>query len=77
MRKAEDCERWVSEAGARYGRLDILVNCAAGNFLVCAFHFVFRRYDWCDVMALNGYQQPLCPPALPPNSNRSGAFAFL
>ena len=34
MRKADDCERWVSEAGARFGRLDILVNCAAGNFLV-------------------------------------------
>ena len=36
VRKADDCERWVRGAAARFGRLDILVNCAAGNFLVCA-----------------------------------------
>jgi NAD(P)-dependent dehydrogenase (short-subunit alcohol dehydrogenase family) len=34
VRKADDCERWVREAVGRFGRLDILVNCAAGNFLV-------------------------------------------
>ena len=34
MRKSEDCDRWVREAAAQLGRLDILVNCAAGNFLV-------------------------------------------
>lgn len=33
VRRFEDCERMVSEAVARFGRLDILVNCAAGNFL--------------------------------------------
>ena len=34
VRKAADCERWVQEATAHFGRLDVLVNCAAGNFLV-------------------------------------------
>ncbi|KAL4853799.1 Peroxisomal 2 [Chlorella vulgaris] len=33
VRRYEDCERMASEAVARFGRLDILVNCAAGNFL--------------------------------------------
>ncbi|KAK9832722.1 hypothetical protein WJX81_003788 [Elliptochloris bilobata] len=36
VRKADDCERWVHEAVGRFGRLDILVNCAAGNFLAAA-----------------------------------------
>ncbi len=34
VRKNQDCERWVEETCARLGGLDILVNCAAGNFLV-------------------------------------------
>lgn len=34
VRKTEDAERWVRETVATFGRLDILVNCAAGNFLV-------------------------------------------
>lgn len=33
MRSYDSCERMVSEAAQRHGRLDILVNCAAGNFL--------------------------------------------
>lgn len=33
VRKFEDCERMVAAAVQRCGRLDILVNCAAGNFL--------------------------------------------
>ena len=33
MRRYEDCERMAGEAVTRFGRLDILVNCAAGNFL--------------------------------------------
>ncbi|KAI3424239.1 hypothetical protein D9Q98_009595 [Chlorella vulgaris] len=33
VRRYEDCERMAGEAVARFGRLDILVNCAAGNFL--------------------------------------------
>jgi len=36
VRKYEDCERAVRETVARFGRLDILVNCAAGNFLATA-----------------------------------------
>ena len=36
MRKYADCERAVQQAVARFGRLDILVNCAAGNFLATA-----------------------------------------
>jgi len=34
VRKNQDCERWVEETCSRLGGLDILVNCAAGNFLV-------------------------------------------
>ena len=33
VRRYEDCERMAGEAVTRFGRLDILVNCAAGNFL--------------------------------------------
>ena len=36
MRKYADCERALQETVARFGRLDILVNCAAGNFLATA-----------------------------------------
>lgn len=36
VRKYEDCERAVQQSLARYGRLDIVVNCAAGNFLATA-----------------------------------------
>lgn len=28
--------RWVQEVAKQYGRIDILVNCAAGNFLATA-----------------------------------------
>lgn len=34
VRKAEDVVRWVQQTTDTFGRLDILVNCAAGNFLV-------------------------------------------
>ena len=33
VRTYEHCERMVSSAVSRFGRVDILVNCAAGNFL--------------------------------------------
>lgn len=36
MRASETCERWVADIAGRWGRLDILVNCAAGNFLATA-----------------------------------------
>lgn len=36
VRKYEDCQNMVSEALKRHGRLDIVVNCAAGNFLALA-----------------------------------------
>lgn len=36
VRKPVDCEQMVSAAVARFGRLDILINCAAGNFLAAA-----------------------------------------
>lgn len=36
VRKYEDCQRMVGEALKRHGRLDIVVNCAAGNFLAMA-----------------------------------------
>lgn len=34
VRVADDVIRWVAEAVKKFGHLDILVNCAAGNFLV-------------------------------------------
>ena len=34
VRKTQDCERWLKETCDRLGGLDILINCAAGNFLV-------------------------------------------
>lgn len=43
VRKAADCERWVQEATARFGRLDVLVNCAAGNFLVRSLPFLGQK----------------------------------
>jgi len=36
VRKAEDVVRWVQQTTDTFGRLDILVNCAAGNFLASA-----------------------------------------
>ena len=36
VRQYADCERAVQQTVARYGRLDIVVNCAAGNFLATA-----------------------------------------
>lgn len=36
VRKFEDCEKAVQSAVSTFGRLDILVNCAAGNFLAAA-----------------------------------------
>ena len=36
MRKADDCVRWAEETARHFGGLDILVNCAAGNFLAAA-----------------------------------------
>ena len=34
VRRAEDTDRMVEETVKKFGGLDILVNCAAGNFLV-------------------------------------------
>jgi peroxisomal 2,4-dienoyl-CoA reductase len=36
VRSYPDCERMASEASSRFGSLDILINCAAGNFLTVA-----------------------------------------
>mmetsp|Transcript_28846 Transcript_28846/g.73578 ORF Transcript_28846/g.73578 Transcript_28846/m.73578 type:complete len:296 (-) Transcript_28846:183-1070(-) len=36
VRQQESCERWVSQVTSEFGGLDILVNCAAGNFLATA-----------------------------------------
>ena len=36
VRQQDACDRWVATALAKFGRLDILVNCAAGNFLANA-----------------------------------------
>jgi len=52
VRKADDCERWVREAVGRFGRLDILVNCAAGNFLVRHSWLCRRGGAWVAVAQL-------------------------
>ena len=52
MRKYADCERAVQDTVARFGRLDILVNCAAGNFLATAEELSsngFRTGASCEV----------------------------
>lgn len=36
MRKADDCARWAEVTVRHFGGIDILVNCAAGNFLAAA-----------------------------------------
>lgn len=36
VRKPEDCQRWADETVRQLGGLNILVNCAAGNFLAAA-----------------------------------------
>jgi len=36
VRKPEDCKRVVAAAVTKFGRLDVLVNGAAGNFLASA-----------------------------------------
>ncbi|KAK9818709.1 hypothetical protein WJX74_000456 [Apatococcus lobatus] len=36
VRKPDNCQEWIKQGVAKFGRLDILVNCAAGNFLVPA-----------------------------------------
>ena len=41
MRKTQDCERWLKETCDRLGGLDILINCAAGNFLVSLLRVAF------------------------------------
>lgn len=39
IRKEADVKKWVQQTLERHDRLDILVNCAAGNFLVsCRLH---------------------------------------
>ncbi|KAG1676064.1 hypothetical protein FOA52_014929 [Chlamydomonas sp. UWO 241] len=36
VRQVESCDRWVAEVARQFSRIDILVNCAAGNFLATA-----------------------------------------
>lgn len=36
VRSSQSCEEWVAALAKEWGRLDILINCAAGNFLATA-----------------------------------------
>ncbi|GAX75885.1 hypothetical protein CEUSTIGMA_g3328.t1 [Chlamydomonas eustigma] len=36
VREQASCDRWLSEVESKHSKLDVLVNCAAGNFLVTA-----------------------------------------
>ena len=42
VRKPQDTARMVETATSQYGGIDILVNCAAGNFLVIFLKHVFE-----------------------------------
>lgn len=64
MRKADDCERWVREAVGRFGRLDILVNCAAGNFLVRAAPAPASSLAAVPVSRMTRKSAPACKPLL-------------
>lgn len=59
VRSSEACERWVSTLQSQHdGVIDILVNCAAGNFLATAEELTpngFRTGLWC------GCARPLGP----------------
>jgi hypothetical protein len=57
VRKSADSERWVRETVAKFGRLDILVNCAAGNFLVrhsLGIRMLLCEPIWAGLQALEG-----------------------
>jgi NAD(P)-dependent dehydrogenase (short-subunit alcohol dehydrogenase family) len=56
VRNADDCVRWAEETARQFGGLDILVNCAAGNFLAAA-----------EALSPNGFRTggaALCPQLL-------------
>lgn len=54
IRKPEDCERAVRETIDRFGRLDILVNNAAGNFIVRAEDLSVNGWNAVVNIVLNG-----------------------
>lgn len=60
MRKSGDCERWVAEAVSQLGRLDILVNCAAGNFLVGAFLYGPAQFPCLPLLSILVHKSPSC-----------------
>ena len=66
VRKSSDCDRWVAEAVSQLGHLDILVNCAAGNFLVGAPVSCARLPD---CVLLNGPPSETIPLVLPSQSH--------
>ena len=67
VRKPEDVERWVSVASSNSGgALDVLVNCAAGNFLAAA-----------DALSANGFRTVLDIDAVGTFSTSRAAFPAL
>lgn len=67
VRNPQDVERWVSVATARSaGTLDVLVNCAAGNFLAAA-----------DALSANGFRTVLDIDAVGTFSTSKAAFPAL
>ena len=69
VRKPEDVERWVrvaTAASSSSGALDVLVNCAAGNFLAAA-----------DALSANGFRTVLDIDAVGTFSTSRAAFPAL
>lgn len=66
VRSAEDCERAAEAASGPSGRLDILVNCAAGNFLAPA-----------ETLSANGFRTVMEIDALGTFNLSRSAYPFL
>lgn len=60
VRSADACAGWVADVLSRFGRLDVLVNCAAGNFLANAAELSqggFRTGAFCAAQGCGRRQQ--------------------
>lgn len=66
MRQLDTCASWVQQAVGRLGRLDIVVNCAAGNFLAAA-----------EQLSANGFKTVMEIDALGTFNMSKAAFAEL
>jgi NAD(P)-dependent dehydrogenase (short-subunit alcohol dehydrogenase family) len=67
VRSPEACQGWVADTLARFSCLDILVNCAAGNFLANAAELTqggFKTGEQCSVAVVQPAQLRRASPCL-------------